>query len=440
MPGASSTAESAESTARPRRDQGFATTRWSLVLAAGRAPGATLPDPRVSRSGLGFRQAVGSPHTGTSADRLARLAASSAAKEPRAMSTAELSSRRPQSPSHPQSPSPGRHTRSPRSNISAAHSGVPASSSIILAAHPGIPASRSNIPAGHPDVPASGSNIPAAGDIPSSGSNIPTVGSKLPAASSTIPSSGSTLPSVEPDVPAPRSNLPSQHAVVGSTSEANVDAEAAHAALARLCQTYWFPLYAHVRRRGFSAHDAEDLTQDFFARLLTRPLIAQANPARGRFRAFILTALNHFLADARDRARAEKRGGTHIVFSFDGPSAEDQFRAIADDAAPPDQSFDRAWALAILQHVLAQLEEEYRAAGKAQLFAALKPTLTGTRDAAPYAELAHRLGANENAVKVAVHRLRRRYRALLQAEVADTVASDADAQAELHVLLQALAR
>lgn len=227
--------------------------------------------------------------------------------------------------------------------------------------------------------------------------------------------------------------------VVLHAGRAGSRASSARDALARLCRTYWFPLYAHVRRRGFSAHDAEDLTQEFFARLLARQSIAQADPARGRFRAFILTALNHFLADEWNRARAEKRGGTHELLSLDMADAEERFAQVADPIAPPDRMFDREWALAVLRTVLAQLEEEYRAAGKAELFAVLKSTLTGVRDSQPYAELAAQLGRNENVVKVAVHRLRQRYRALLQAEVADTVASDDDANAEMRALLQAFA-
>jgi RNA polymerase sigma factor (sigma-70 family) len=228
--------------------------------------------------------------------------------------------------------------------------------------------------------------------------------------------------------------------VVLHAGRAGSKGPSARDALARLCRTYWFPLYAHVRRRGFSAHDAEDLTQEFFARLLARQAIAQADPSRGRFRAFILTALNHFLADEWDRARAEKRGGTREVLSLDMADAENRFAQVADPAASPDQMFDREWALAVLRTVLAQLENEYGAAGKADVFAMLKPTLTGARDSQPYAELAAQLGRNENAVKVAVHRLRQRYRALLLTEIADTVAADDDANAEMRVLLQALAR
>lgn len=228
--------------------------------------------------------------------------------------------------------------------------------------------------------------------------------------------------------------------IVLHAGQAGAKNTSAHDALARLCRTYWFPLYAHARRRGFAAHDAEDLTQDFFARLLARESIAQADPARGRFRTFILTALDHFLADARDRARAAKRGGGREILSLDMTEAEERFARIADPAAAPDQLFDREWALAVLRTVLARLEEEYAAAGKAELFAGLKSTLTGARESQPYGELAAQLGRSENAVRVAVHRLRQRYRALLQAEVADTVASDQEANAEMHLLLQALGR
>jgi RNA polymerase sigma-70 factor (ECF subfamily) len=226
--------------------------------------------------------------------------------------------------------------------------------------------------------------------------------------------------------------------IVVNAGRAGSRASSAQDALARLCRTYWFPLYAHVRRRGFSAHDAEDLTQEFFARLLARQTIAHADPSRGRFRAFILTALNHFLADEWDRARTLKRGGTHERVSLDLADAEERFAQVADPAASPDRMFDREWALAVLRTVLAQLESEYAAAGKADVFGALKPTLTGSRESQPYAELAAQLDRNEGAVKVAVHRLRQRYRALLQAEIADTVASNGDAQAEMRELLQAL--
>lgn len=245
--------------------------------------------------------------------------------------------------------------------------------------------------------------------------------------------------------PTPPARRPGQFAttrwsIVLHAGRGGANSIQARDALARLCRTYWFPLYAHVRRRGFSPHDAEDLTQEFFARVLARQSIAQADPARGRFRAFILTALNHFLADEWDRARAAKRGGGHTLLSLDMADAEERFAQVADPAASPDQVLDRQWALAVLRAVVARLEEEYRAAGKAEVFAVLKPALTGARESQPYAELAAQLGRNENAVKVAVHRLRQRYRVLLLAEIAETVASEADVKPEMNLLLQALAR
>ncbi|MES2694695.1 MAG: sigma-70 family RNA polymerase sigma factor [Verrucomicrobiota bacterium] len=262
----------------------------------------------------------------------------------------------------------------------------------------------------------------------------------MPSAPSDAPSSADSADSVEAPRPLrqPAGFATTRWSVVLHAGRAGSQPGSAHEALARLCRTYWFPLYAHVRRRGFSSHDAEDLTQAFFARLLARQSIAQADPTRGRFRAFILTALNHFLADEWDRARTEKRGGTRELLSLDMADAEDRFAQVADPGASPDRMFDREWAVAVLRTVLSRLEEEYDASGKADLFAVLKPTLTGARDSQPYAELAARLGRNENAVKVAVHRLRQRYRALLQAEIADTVASDEDANAEMRALLAAL--
>jgi DNA-directed RNA polymerase specialized sigma24 family protein len=210
------------------------------------------------------------------------------------------------------------------------------------------------------------------------------------------------------------------------------------AALALLCQAYWFPLYAHVRRRGFSVHDAEDLTQEFLARTLARRTIAAADPARGRFRTFMLTALDHFLADARDRARTLKRGGAIPHVSIDLADAEERFARIADPGLSPDRLFDREWALTLLTVVLDRLEREYTAAGRSELFIALKPTLLGARAALPYGELALQLNRSEGAVKVAVHRLRQRYRALLEAEVAETVSTDDDIRDELRALLQAV--
>jgi RNA polymerase sigma-70 factor (ECF subfamily) len=212
----------------------------------------------------------------------------------------------------------------------------------------------------------------------------------------------------------------------------------AQAALAQLCRTYWYPLYGYVRRRSGSVEDAEDLTQEFFARMIERQTFAAADPERGKFRSYILTALKNFLATEWHKAQAQKRGGGREILSLDLAAAARRFDQEPADTASPDRLFDRQWALALLNEVLARLEAEYRDDGKGELFAALKETLIGARAAQPYAALGVRLGLNENAVKVAVHRLRRRYRALLEAEIAETVASPVEAAEEMQHLLRVL--
>jgi RNA polymerase sigma-70 factor (ECF subfamily) len=217
------------------------------------------------------------------------------------------------------------------------------------------------------------------------------------------------------------------------------DSTRAQSALARLCQTYWYPLYAYVRRRGHSPHDAQDLTQEFFARLLERHTIANADPNRGRFRSFLLSTMNHFLAHEWERLRAQKRGGGRQLLSLDLARAEERYDLEPADNSSPDKLFDKHWAGALLEEVLNQLEAEYQQAGKAGLFAALKQTLTGTHESQPYAVLATRLGMNEAAVKVAVHRLRKRYRELLRVEITNIVADPEQAEDELRHLFTALA-
>jgi len=217
------------------------------------------------------------------------------------------------------------------------------------------------------------------------------------------------------------------------------DSTRAQNALARLCQTYWYPIYAYVRRRGHSPHDAQDLTQAFFAQLLERHSVANADPNRGRFRSFLLTAVDHFLVHEWQKVRAQKRGGGCQILSLDLALAEQRYDLEPADTASPDKLFDKHWAGALLEEVLNQLEAEYQQARKAELFAALKQTLTGTRESQPYAVLAASLGMNESAVKVAVHRLRKRYRQLLRAEIANIVADPEQAEDELRHLFSALA-
>jgi RNA polymerase sigma-70 factor (ECF subfamily) len=210
-------------------------------------------------------------------------------------------------------------------------------------------------------------------------------------------------------------------------------------ALAALCRIYWPPLYAFVRRRGFGPADAEDLTQGFFARLLRLDSLADVRRERGRFRAFLLASLKNYLADERDRARAEKRGAG-LVASIEATAAEAGFqREPADAAATPDAAFDRAWALTLLDTVATRLRTDYAAAGQENVFSTLSFSLTGDRSALPYAELAAQLGLTEPAVRVAVHRLRKRYRQLLREEIAQTVARPEDVDDELRELRRALA-
>jgi RNA polymerase sigma factor (sigma-70 family) len=217
------------------------------------------------------------------------------------------------------------------------------------------------------------------------------------------------------------------------------DTTRAQAALARLCQTYWYPLYAYVRRRGNSAHDAQDLTQAFFARLLEHQSLKSADPDCGRFRSFILTAMNHFLASEWKRGMAQKRGGGSQLISLDLAMAEERFDLEPADHSAPDKIFEKHWAVALLTEVLKRLGEEYESEGKADLFAAVRQTLMGSRETQPYAEMAPRLGMNESAVKVAVHRLRKRYRELIRAEIANTLDHSEDVETEMRHLFRVLA-
>jgi RNA polymerase sigma-70 factor (ECF subfamily) len=216
-------------------------------------------------------------------------------------------------------------------------------------------------------------------------------------------------------------------------------AQRAQAALARLCQTYWYPLYAYVRRRGHEPHDAQDLTQEFFARLLEHKWLAQADRARGRFRTFLLSATAHFLANEWDKARTQKRGGGVEMVPLQLDCAETRYGRDPADPLTPEQCFDRRWALALLDEVLNALRKEHIAAGTEQLFDTLRPCLVGDRQSQPYAALGSSLGMTEGAVKVAVHRLRQRYRQLLREEIAHTVATPEEVNEEMRHLFAVLA-
>ena len=215
------------------------------------------------------------------------------------------------------------------------------------------------------------------------------------------------------------------------------DSTAAHAALAQLFQTYWYPLYAYVRRRGNSPADAEDLTQGFFARLLELDSLAHVSREKGKFRSFLLASLNHYISDEWDRARAQKRGQGRVI-SLDASLAEDRFSREPADTLTPEKLFERKWAMTLLDSVVQRIQREYESADKGALFLALRFSIAGEAEE-PYATLAVKLGLSEPALRVAVHRLRQRYRQLLRDEIARTVATEAEVDGEIQHLFQALA-
>jgi RNA polymerase sigma factor (sigma-70 family) len=215
-------------------------------------------------------------------------------------------------------------------------------------------------------------------------------------------------------------------AAAGQTSGAD-----AHAAMEELCQTYWYPLYAHVRRRGHSKEDAEDLTQAFFERLLEKNPLDGLAPERGRFRSFLLASLKNFLANEWDKSRAQKRGGGTVPLSLDWQDAESRYRIEPADHLSPDKLYDRAWALTLLERVMHRLEY---ANAENPNFQRLKPCLTVGKQAIDYATVSQELGISENAARVAAHRLRRQYRELLRAEIAETLVGPEHIEDELHAL------
>ncbi len=216
------------------------------------------------------------------------------------------------------------------------------------------------------------------------------------------------------------------------------DLPEAAAALEELCRAYWYPLYAYVRRKGHGPHDAQDLTQAFFARLLEKNYVAQADRERGRFRTFLLAALTHFLADEWDKARRLKRGGGREIISFDAASAEERYRLEPVDQLDPAKLYERRWVTTLFDRVLARLEQEFRDSGKGGLFEGLKGSLIAEDAGLSYAELGAQLGLKEDAVKQSVHRMRRRYRELFREEIAQTVSSPGEVEDEMNHLFAVL--
>jgi RNA polymerase sigma factor (sigma-70 family) len=212
----------------------------------------------------------------------------------------------------------------------------------------------------------------------------------------------------------------------------------ARSALISLCEKYWYPLYAYLRRRGYPADQAQDLTQDFFVRVLEGRYLDRANPEKGRFRSFLLTSLKFFVADEEDRQAAHKRGGGRVV-PLEFSSGEERYQREPAHDETPERIFERRWALSVLDRVVEKLRAEFVHHGRPDHFDRLKVFLLGQSDA-PYAALAREMNTSEGALKVAIHRLRKRYRELFRQEIADTVADPAEVESELRYLATVLTR
>jgi RNA polymerase sigma factor (sigma-70 family) len=217
------------------------------------------------------------------------------------------------------------------------------------------------------------------------------------------------------------------------------ESQATRAALSVLCQIYWYPLYAFCRRRGAGRHEAQDLVQGFFAQLLEKGFVAAADRERGRFRTFLLTTFRRHVSKVREHDTAQKRGGGRTVLSFDFEDGEGRYKLEPEDNRTPEAIFERRWALTLLARTLEALREQFRQAGREDRFEVLKEYLDGGGKPPSHREAGERLGLSEGAVKVSVHRLRKQYRALLRAEISQTVADPDAIDDEIRHLVQALA-
>jgi RNA polymerase sigma-70 factor (ECF subfamily) len=248
-----------------------------------------------------------------------------------------------------------------------------------------------------------------------------------------------TDPAMEQYGPLRRRFATTSWSVVAIASGDAPDTAAQREALARLCAAYWFPLYAFIRWQGHSQNNAEDLVQGFFARLIEKNDLADADPARGRFRTFLLASLRHYMANEHDRQQALKRGGGVRIVSIDVPAAEARLGNAPSQRKTPEREFGRQWALSVLEHALSDLRVEYEGRGRRELFEVLSPLLAGSADEEPsHAEAAQRANLSPGAVKVALHRLRSRYRNAIRRLVQETCADDDEVEAELRHLLDAL--
>jgi len=216
------------------------------------------------------------------------------------------------------------------------------------------------------------------------------------------------------------------------------ESKAADEALAKLCSTYWYPLYSFVRQRGFGHHDAEDLTQEFFGRFLARQFLSNVSPAGGKFRSFLLTCLKNFLVNQHARAHAQRRGGGHSFVALDAQEAETRFSVEPTDNLTPDALYDKNWAWTVLERTINALEGEYAAKGQGQAFEELKGFLPGGTGGESRAESAAKRGVSLGAIDVAIHRMRKRFGALLREEIVRTVSSEAEVDEEIKFLISVI--
>ncbi len=205
-----------------------------------------------------------------------------------------------------------------------------------------------------------------------------------------------------------------------------------------LCQSYWFPLYAYLRRRGYDQHQAEDHTQSFFVHLLEKPTLSRADPRRGRFRSFLLSSLKHFVADAQDRARAQKRGGNKHIFSMDFADGERRYCQEPTHDVSPEKLFERWWALSVLNRATQRLKTEFKTTARQALFDRLKDHLVAERGMDTYKDIAAEFDMTDTAVRVTAHRLRQRFHALVREEISQTVSHSTDIDEEIQDLFTAL--
>lgn len=246
-----------------------------------------------------------------------------------------------------------------------------------------------------------------------------------------------TASSEFPNTSQPRQFATTRWSLILAAGNSNQDGDS-RKALTQLCEMYWYPLYAYLRRRGCSAHDSQDLIQAFFARLLEKRALAAADQPRGKFRSFLLTALKNFVANQRREGRRIKRGGGNAVLSLEFEAGESRYQREPADQRTPEDVFERRWALTLLEQSLERLRDEYIEAGKEKLFESLKDRLGGGDT--PYKQLAESVGMTEGSVKVAVHRLRARYREILREEIAQTVATPIEVDEELREMFAVLGR